>query len=126
MSETLLPAGEKAPGAGTPKKVGIIRCRQTEEYCPGTTDFKVAATGKLAFKQFGPVEVVGFISCGGCPGKAAVGRAAEMAKRGAEVIAFASCIFKGNPIGMPCPNAQAMRDAIARKLPEITILEWTH
>lgn len=25
-------------------KVGIIRCMQTEDYCPGTTDFK--AIGK--------------------------------------------------------------------------------
>lgn len=107
-------------------KVGIIRCRQTEEYCPGTADFKVAAQGKLAFEPYGPVEVIGFVSCGGCPGKPAIGRAAEMVKRGAEVIALASCIFKGNPIGMPCPNARAMREAIAKKLPDIVILDWTH
>lgn len=111
---------------GERKKVGIIRCRQTEEYCPGTADFKVAATGKLAFEQLGPVEIVGFVSCGGCPGKAAVKRAEEMIKRGAEVIAFASCIFKGNPIGMPCPNAEAMKAAVARKFPETPILDWTH
>lgn len=108
------------------KKVGIIRCRQTEEYCPGTTDFKVAASGKLAFEPYGPVELVGFVSCGGCPGKAAVGRAEELVKRGAEVIALASCIFRGNPIGMPCPNAQAMREAIAKKVPQVEILDWTH
>lgn len=108
------------------KKVGIIRCRQTEDYCPGTTDFKVAAEGKLAFAPYGPMEIVGFVSCGGCPGKRAIGRAAEMVKRGAEVIAFASCIFKGNPIGFPCPHAQSMRDAIARKLPDVEIVDWTH
>lgn len=108
------------------KKVGIIRCQQTEDYCPGTTDFKVATEGKLAFASLGPVEIVGFISCGGCPGKRSVARACEMVKRGAEVIAFASCIFKGNPIGMPCPNAEAMREAVARKLPEIELLDYTH
>ena len=26
-------------------KVGIIRCRQTEDMCPGMTDFKVASGG---------------------------------------------------------------------------------
>ena len=51
------------------KKVGIIRCQQTEDLCPGTMDFKCAAKGKLAFKELGGCEVIGFVSCGGCPGK---------------------------------------------------------
>ncbi len=46
-------------------KVGIIHCQQTEDLCPGTTDFKVAADGKLAFAETGPMEVMGFVSCGG-------------------------------------------------------------
>lgn len=118
-------SGQQKEG-GARKKVGIIRCRQTEGMCPGTTDFKVAETGKLAFAETGPVEIVGFVSCGGCPGKPAVARAEEMVKRGAEIIVFASCIFKGNPIGMPCPNAQAMKDAVAKKLPNIPLIDWTH
>ena len=59
-------------------KVGIIRCQQTEDLCPGNTDFKVASEGKLAFAETGPVEVIGFVSCGGCPGKKAVARAKLM------------------------------------------------
>lgn len=108
------------------EKVGIIRCQQTEDMCPGTTDFKVAALGELAFKELGPVEIVGFVSCGGCPGKRAVPRAQEMVKRGATVIAFASCISKGRPIGMPCPNAEAMRNAVKNNVQGIKILDWTH
>jgi len=57
------------------KKVGVIRCQQTEDMCPGNTDFKVAKEGKLAFEETGPVEIVGFVSCGGCPGKRAIARA---------------------------------------------------
>lgn len=41
-------------------KVGIIRCQQTEDMCPGSTDFKIASEGKLAFEETGPVEIVGF------------------------------------------------------------------
>lgn len=109
------------------KKVGIIRCQQTEDMCPGTTDFKVASQGTLAFEQSGPVEIVGFISCGGCPGKRAVARAKVMIDRGAEVIVFASCISKGNPINIPCPHYEQMRDAIIRKIgPGIEIIEYTH
>lgn len=109
------------------KKVGIIRCQQTEDLCPGTSDFKVAAQGKLGFEHTGPVEIVGFVSCGGCPGKRAVARAMLMVERGAEIIVFASCISRGNPIGMPCPHYEQMKEAVIRKIGiEIEIIEYTH
>lgn len=31
-------------------KVGIIRCMQTEDYCPGSTDFKVIREKSCAFE----------------------------------------------------------------------------
>lgn len=109
------------------KKVAIIRCQQTEDFCPGSSDFKVAAGGKGAFEKFGPVEVVGFNSCGGCPGKRAVQRAKIMVDRGVEVIAFASCMSKGNPIGMPCPHFDQIKAAVERKIGDsVEILDYTH
>ena len=51
-------------------KLGIIRCMQTEDYCPGTTDFKMVREHKGAFEGVdGEIELVGFTNCGGCPGK---------------------------------------------------------
>ena len=109
------------------KKVGIIRCQQTEDLCPGTTDFKIAREGLKAFEASGPVEIVGFVSCGGCPGKRAVARAEIMVSRGAEAIVFASCITRGNPIGFVCPHFAAMREAVVQKLgPQIQIIDYTH
>lgn len=109
------------------KKVGIIRCQQTEDMCPGTTDFKVASQGKRAFEDTGPVEIVGFVSCGGCPGKRAIARAKMMVDIGAEAIVFTSCISKGTPIGYPCPHYANMRDAIIKKVgSEVEIIEYTH
>jgi len=100
---------------------------QTEDMCPGTTDFKVAAEGTFAFKDLGPCEIVGYTSCGGCPGKRAATRAKMMVERGAEAIAFASCIKKGNPIGFPCPHYAQMIESARKKLGEaITVIEWTH
>jgi len=108
-------------------KVGMIRCQQTEDMCAGNTDFKVAKEGKCAFKETGNVEVVGFISCGGCPGKRAVMRAKTMVDRGAEAIVFVSCITKGNPIGIACPHYANMKEAIIKKIgPDIKIIEWSH
>jgi predicted metal-binding protein len=108
-------------------KVGIIRCQQTEDICPGTTDFQVASKGKLAFEETGPVEITGFVSCGGCPGKKAVSRAKLMVDRGAEAIVFASCISKGNPIDFACPHFEKMKDSVIKKLgSDVKIIEWTH
>lgn len=108
-------------------KIGIIRCQQTEDMCPGTVDFRVAKEGEGAFEQTGPVEVIGFVSCGGCPGKKAVPRAKLMADRGAKAIAFTSCISKGTPIGFPCPHFEHMKNAVRKKFgDEILILEYSH
>lgn len=109
-------------------KLGIIRCMQTEDFCPGTADFKAIQARAGAFAGTAePIELVGFVSCGGCPGKKAVLRAKELVKRGADTIAFASCIKKGTPIGFPCPMAQPMIQAVKKAVgEEIRILDFTH
>jgi len=109
-------------------KVGLIRCMQTEDMCPATTCFKVMNTKKLAFEGVDEdIELIGVNTCGGCPGKKAVTRAAEMVKRGADTIVLASCITRGNPIGFACPHAQVMKDAIAKKLGDtVKIIDYTH
>lgn len=109
-------------------KVGIIRCMQTEDYCPGTTDFKMIRNKQGAFENVEEdIEIIGMISCGGCPGKKAILRASELVNRGADTIAFASCIQKGTPIGFPCPFAKKMKDCIINAVGnEINILDYTH
>lgn len=111
-------------------KLGIIRCMQTEDYCPGTTDFRVIKERGGAFSTVAKdedIEIIGFINCGGCPAKKAVLRARELVKRGADTIAFASCIQKGTPIGYPCPFAKKMKEIIQKDLPEhIRYIDYTH
>ena len=46
-------------------KVGIIRCMQTEDYCPGSTCFQMIREQKGAFAGQEDIEIVGFINCGG-------------------------------------------------------------
>jgi predicted metal-binding protein len=96
--------------------------------CPATTCFKVMNTKKLAFEGIEEdIEVIIVNTCGGCPGKKAVTRAAEMVKRGADTIVLASCITKGNPIGFACPHADKMKAAIIQKVgDDITIIDYTH
>ena len=109
-------------------KIGIIRCMQTEDYCPGTADFKAIANKTGVFSGIEEdIEIIGFINCGGCPAKKSVLRARELVKRGADTIVFASCIQKGTPIGYPCPMAMKMKELIAKDLGDkIKILDYTH
>lgn len=108
-------------------KVGIIRCQQTEDYCPATTCLMCAAKGEGGFKDTGPVEVIGLVTCGGCPGKRAIGRALELKRRGAEAIVLASCISKGSPsyIGFPCPFSDVIKSILDEKV-SLEVIGWTH
>lgn len=109
-------------------KIGIIRCMQTENYCPATTDIKYAKEKKGVFEGTeGDIEIIGINSCGGCPGKKAPLRGKEMVDRGADTIVFASCISKGNPIGFACPFAKKIREAVSEYVgEEVKILDYTH
>ena len=109
-------------------KIGIIRCMQTEDYCPGTTDFRMVREKKGVFEGVQEdIEIIGFINCGGCPAKKSVFRARELVRRGADTIVFASCIQKGTPIGYPCPFAKKMKKLITKDLGDsIKILDYTH
>ena len=108
-------------------KLGIIRCMQTEDYCPGTADFRAAAQKTGAFEGIAEeIELIGFTNCGGCPGKRAVLRVRELVRRGADTIALASCIQKGTPIGYPCPFAKKMKELIEKEAPSVRIIDYTH
>lgn len=51
-------------------KIGIIRCMQTEDYCPGTGDFKAVKNRTGVFEGITEeIEIIGFTNCGGCPAK---------------------------------------------------------
>ena len=50
-------------------KVGIIRCAIVAEFCPATSCIKAVKEKKGAFEGLDDVELVGFMTCGGCPGK---------------------------------------------------------
>lgn len=109
-------------------KIGLIRCAQTEEFCPASRCLQYMRDKKDAFADVEEdVICVGVNTCGGCPGKKAGQRAANMLKRGAEAIAIASCISKGTPIDFPCPFAKKLRDTVRAAVGEnVRIFTYTH
>jgi predicted metal-binding protein len=98
------------------------------QYICNTERWRFAKEKSCAFEEImEDIEIIGFISCGGCPGKKAVLRARELIERGADTIVFASCIQRGNPIGYPCPFAKKMKDIIVNDIGEnVRIIDYTH
>jgi predicted metal-binding protein len=96
-------------------------------YVSGYHRFKIAREGTMAFSETGPVDIIGFFSCGGCCGKKAVTRALMMVDRGVEAIVFASCMTKGNLISFACPHFAEIKSAVQKKLGAKTkIIDGTH
>lgn len=83
-------------------KIGIIICDRYKN-CAGGKCFKAMQNREGAFDVYDPnedLELVGYTTCGGCPGGNVEYAPAEMIKNGAEVIHFATGLVVGYP---PCP-----------------------
>ncbi len=83
-------------------KVGIMICDRNRT-CTGNKCFKSVIEREGAFAEYPknePIEVVGWMACGGCPGERLEAAPADMKKYGAEEILLASCYLAGYPI---CP-----------------------
>ncbi len=92
-------------------KVGIIICDRYRS-CAGGKCFRAAAEREGAFSRYSadePLEVVGFTSCGGCPGGNVEYAPEEMVKNGAEAIHLATGLVVGYP---PCPYTDYLKQFI--------------
>lgn len=90
------------------KKIGIIICARYRD-CGGGKCFRALRERRGAFARYPadePVEVVGYSSCGGCPGGNVEYVPAEMKKNGAEAIHLATGLVVGYP---PCPNIRRFK-----------------
>ena len=94
-------------------KVGIIICDRYKT-CAGGKCFRALAAkeGGFARYQGQEVEIVGFTSCGGCPGGNIEYAPEEMKKNGAQVIHLATGLVVGYP---PCPHIEYFRELIQKK-----------
>ena len=96
------------------KKIGIIICDRYRE-CGGGKCLRALRERKGAFSIYPvdeEVEVVGYSTCGGCPGGNVEYVPEEMKKNGAEVIHLATGMVVGYP---PCPNIRHFKAFLETK-----------
>ena len=93
------------------KKIGIIICERYKG-CSGGKCFRALRERRGAFSIYPsgePVEIVGYSTCGGCPGGSVEYVPDEMQKNGAEAIHLATGLVVGYP---PCPNIRRFKTFI--------------
>ncbi len=95
------------------KRIGIIICDRYHT-CAGGKCLRSLRNREGAFARYKDeeVELVGYTTCGGCPGGNVEYAPAEMKKNGAEVVHLATGLVVGYP---PCPRLQAFCDFVPAK-----------
>jgi len=95
-------------------RIGIVICARYGN-CGGGKCLRALrerAGGFARYPKDEPVELVGYSSCGGCPGGNIEHVPEEMKKNGAEVIHLATGLVVGYP---PCPRLGAFKELIEKK-----------
>jgi len=105
-------------------KIGIIICDRYKS-CAGGKCFRAMNNRDGAFNIYSEnedVELVGYTSCGGCPGGNIEYAPEEMKNNGAEVIHLATGLIVGYP---PCPYIEDFQKFIPEKY-GIRVVIGTH
>jgi len=105
-------------------KIGIIICDRYRN-CAGGKCFRAMRNKEGAFniyKDNDELELVGYTTCGGCPGGNIEYTPEEMIKNGAKVIHFATGFVVGYP---PCPYIDHFKNFIEEKY-GIKVVIGTH
>ena len=104
-------------------KIGIIICDRYKS-CAGGKCCRSIKERAGAFDIYNDkeIELVGYTSCGGCPGGNIEYAPEEMKKNGVEVVHFATGMVVGYP---PCPRVNYFKKFIETKF-DLKVVVGTH
>jgi predicted metal-binding protein len=105
------------------RRIGIIICDRYGS-CAGGKCLRALRNREGAFAAYADeeIELVGYTTCGGCPGGNVEYAPAEMKKNGAEIIHMATGMVVGYP---PCPHLDAFCGFIPAKF-GLEVVVGTH
>ena len=105
-------------------KIGIVICDRYRS-CAGGKCFRAVRQRDGAFSHYPeeePLEVVGFVGCGGCPGGNIEYAPEEMVANGAQAIHLATGLVVGYP---PCPWVDYFKQFIEARF-RVPVVVGTH
>lgn len=104
-------------------RIAIVRCDIVSEVCPGTACFAAFNRRKVHFSGYGNAELVGFFTCGGCPGRRIFRLVDSLMKHGVDVIHISSCMLMEKSYAK-CPHLTEIKEMISKK--GVKLVEGTH
>ncbi|HID27153.1 MAG TPA: CGGC domain-containing protein [Methanosarcinales archaeon] len=104
--------------------IAVVRCDIVSEACPGVGCFKAFFERKKYFKEYGPnAKIIGFFTCGGCPGRRVYRLVNALKKHNLDVVHLSSCILMEDSYPK-CPNKENMKKSIEKL--GVRVVEGTH
>lgn len=108
-------------------RIGIIRCQElaigsSPRRCAGWNCLIAMREKTPYMNEYETIELVGFDTCGGCPGSKydkIVERGLKLKEHGAEVIHLSTCIVNS------CPNKNKFAEVLKEKV-GLPVKEKTH
>ncbi|MGR6835208.1 CGGC domain-containing protein [Syntrophomonas erecta] len=111
-------------GGAKKTKIAVVRCETVSEVCPGVACFKAFNKRHRYFSEYDEnTEVIGFVTCGGCPGRRVSRLADSLKKHGVDVIHLSSCMYLDDDYPA-CPHRDEIRKTIEAK--GIKVVTGTH
>lgn len=105
-------------------KIAIVRCDIVSEVCPGVACFKAFNKRKVHFSEYGKdTEIIGFFTCGGCPGRRVFRLVDSLLKHDVDVIHLSSCMLMEKSYSK-CPHLEDIKQMILNK--GVKVVEGTH
>ena len=105
-------------------KIAVVRCDIVSETCPGVACFKAFNKRKVHFEQYGDdAQIIGFFTCGGCPGRRIFRLVDSLLKHDINVIHLSSCMLLEKSYAK-CPHIEEIKQMIINK--GVKIVEGTH
>jgi predicted metal-binding protein len=104
-------------------KIAVVRCDIVSEVCPGVGCLKAFNKRKVHFSGYAEAEIVGFFTCGVCPGRRVHRLVDSLLKHGVDVVHLSSCMLMES--GYPkCPHIGEIKQMIIKK--GVKVVEGTH
>ncbi|HLB72340.1 MAG TPA: CGGC domain-containing protein [Candidatus Methanoperedens sp.] len=105
-------------------RIAVVRCDIVSEVCPGVACFKAFNKRKVHFSRYGKdTEIIGFFTCGGCPGRRVFRLVDSLLKHDVDVIHLSSCMLMEKSYSR-CPHLEDIKQMILKK--GVKVVEGTH
>ncbi|MDO8727910.1 MAG: CGGC domain-containing protein [Candidatus Methanoperedens sp.] len=105
-------------------RIAVVRCDIVSEVCPGVACFNAFNKRKVHFEKYGKdAQIIGFFTCGGCPGRRVFRLVDSLLKHDIDVIHLSSCMLMEKSYSK-CPHLEEIKEMLTRK--GVKVVEGTH